>query len=118
VLTVLTIDKCDWRSRHENLRSHFQLMQAFEEAQVRLGERMYLVGIDDGKRGAIIRALDEQILRAESAGTSSSALKTTRRLLLMELASAALAEEGPLPGAEAEYRTAREVQRVLGILCG
>ena len=89
-----------WRKR--------RLSGAFVEAQAALGERMYAVGIDDGELGAKIYALDEQLLWAESVGCSAQALKAARRQLVLQLATAALEDDGPLPGADADYRRARE----------
>ena len=94
-----------WRRR--------RLSGAFESAQTALGERMYAAGIDDGEHGVKIRALDEQLRRAEVFGGSTQALKSTRRELILRLAAAALEEDGPLPGADAEYERAREAQVAL-----
>lgn len=94
-----------WRKR--------RLSGAFAEAQAALGERMYAAGIDDGELGAKINALDEQLRRVESVGGSTQALKAARRQLVLELAAAALEDDGPLPGADAEYRRAREAQAAL-----
>ena len=94
-----------WRKR--------RLSGAFVEAQAALGERMYAAGIDDGELGAKISALDERLLWAEVAGSSTQALKATRRQLVLQLAAAALEDDGPLPGADAEYRRAREAQAAL-----
>ena len=90
-----------WRKR--------RLSGAFEEAQAALGERMYAVGLDDGENGAKINALDEQLRRAEAV----EALKATRYQLVLQLAAAALEDDGPLPGADAEYHRARETQAAL-----
>jgi hypothetical protein len=89
------------------------LSGAFAEAQAALGERMYAAGIDDGELGARISALDEQLRRADAAGGSTQALKAARRQLILQLAAAALEEDGPLPGADAEYRRAREALAAL-----
>ena len=89
-----------WRKRRMN--------GAFAEAQAALGERMYAAGIDDGELGARISALDEQLRDAEGVGRSTQALKAARRQLVLQLAAAALEDDGPLPGADAEYRRARE----------
>lgn len=94
-----------WRKR--------RLIGAFVEAQAALGECMYAAGIDDGEIGAKISALDEELRRAESLGGSTQALKATRRQLVLQLAAAALEDDGPLPGADAEYRRAREAQAAL-----
>jgi hypothetical protein len=94
-----------WRKR--------QLSGALAEAQAALGERMYAVGIDDGELGARISALDEQLRRAEAVRGSTQALKAARRQLVLRLAAAALEDDGPLPGADNEYRRAREAQTAL-----
>lgn len=94
-----------WRRRRMN--------GAFAEAQSALGERMYAVGIDDGKLGPRISALDEQLRRAEAVGGYTRALMAARRQLVLQLAAAALEDDGPLPGADAEYRRAREAQAAL-----
>ena len=93
-----------WRKR--------QLSGAFVEAQAVLGECMYAAGIDDGELGARISALDQQLRRAEAVGGSTQALKAARCQLILQLA-AALEDDGPLPGADAEYRKAREAQAAL-----
>jgi len=94
-----------WRRR--------RLSGAFAEAQVALGERMYAAGIDDGELGARISALDEQLREAERVGRSTQALKAARRQLVLQLAAAALEDDEPLPGADAEYRRARQAQAAL-----
>jgi hypothetical protein len=94
-----------WRRR--------RLSGAFIEAQTALGERMYAEGIDDGEHGAKISGLDEQLRRAESVGGSTQAFKVARRQLVLRLAAAALEDDGPLPGADAEYRRAREAHAAL-----
>jgi hypothetical protein len=94
-----------WRKR--------RLSGAFTEAQTALGERMYSAGIDDGELGAKITALDGQLREAEAVGSSTQALKAARFQLVLKLAAAALEDDGPLPGADAEYRRAREAQAAL-----
>jgi hypothetical protein len=94
-----------WRKR--------RLSGAFVEAQAALGERMYAAGIDDDENGAKINALDERLHRAEAVGAFTQPLKTARRQLVLQLAAAALEDDGPLPGADAEYHRARETQAAL-----
>jgi hypothetical protein len=94
-----------WRKR--------RLSSAFVEAQAALGERMYAAGIDDGEHWAKINALDERLHWAEVVGGSTQALKAERRQLVLQLAAAALEDDGPLPGVDAEYRRARETQAAL-----
>jgi hypothetical protein len=55
----------------------------------------------DGELGAKIAALEERIRSAE------------REKLLVQLAVAALEDDGPLPGADAEYIRARNAQAAL-----
>ena len=94
-----------WRKR--------RLSGAFVEAQAALGERMYATGIDDGEFGAKISALDDQLRRVKAVGGSTPPLKAARRQLVLQLAAAALEDDGPLPGADAEYRKASEAQAAL-----
>jgi hypothetical protein len=94
-----------WRMR--------RLSRAFVEASAALGERMYAAGIDDGELVARISALDEELRLAEAVPGSTAALRATRRQLVLQLAAAALEDDGPLPGADAEYRRAREAQAAL-----
>lgn len=94
-----------WRKR--------RLSGAFVEAQAALGERMYAAGIDDGEHGAKINALDGRLHWAEAVGASTQALKATLRRLVLQLAAAALEDDGPLPGADAEYHRAREAQAAM-----
>jgi hypothetical protein len=96
-----------------NLWRRRWLIGAVVETHAALGECMYAAGIDDGKLGAKISALDEQLRRVETLGGSTLALKATRRQLVVQLAAAALEDDGPLPGADAEYRKAREAQVAL-----
>jgi hypothetical protein len=74
---------------------------------------MYAAGIDDGQLGAQIAAVDLQIRQFHSATTDIKGLKAERRTLLVRLAAAALEEDAPLPGADAEYETARKAQAAL-----
>ena len=82
----------------------------FSDALFALGQRMFAVGIDDGELVAQISALDEKMRQVKAASGSTKALQAERKRLVLQLAAAALAEEGPLPGADAEYGKAREAQ--------
>jgi hypothetical protein len=84
--------------------------QAFYDARLALGQRMYRAGIDDGQHGVQIGHLDERINRATATQAPSNALKLQQQKLILQLADSALAEEGPLPGADAEYQTARKLE--------
>jgi hypothetical protein len=86
---------------------------AFLEAKCALGKRMYAAGIDDGQLAAQIANLDETIQQAKVARRTARALRADRKKLVLQLAAAALEEEVSLPGADAEYRKAREAQAEL-----
>jgi len=94
-----------WRKR--------RLSGAFVEAQAALGERMYAAGIDNGELGPKIYALDERLLWTNALGGPTKALKAARYLLVLQLAAAALEDDGPLPGANIEYLRASEAQAAL-----
>ena len=51
--------------------------------------------------------------RAEEVGDSTTPLKAARSQLVLQLAAAALEDDAPLPGADAEYDRAREAQAAL-----
>jgi len=89
------------------------LKRAFFDAKIALGERMYAAGIDDGRLGSQLAAVDERIRQAHPSQAASERLKGERRRLLLRLAEAALEENAPLPGADAEYARARTAQTVL-----
>jgi hypothetical protein len=89
------------------------LRRAFLAAKLALGERMYAAGIDDGRLAAQIAAVDQRLRQAEAAGVSLRELLAKRQDLILRLAAAALAEEAPLPGADAEYEQARLAQAAL-----
>jgi hypothetical protein len=74
---------------------------------------MYAAGIDDGQLGAQVAALDRHLGQAQAATTDRKGLKAERRTLLVRLAAAALEEDAPLPGADAEYEAARKAQAAL-----
>lgn len=88
------------------------LKRAFVHAKIALGERMVAAGIDDGRLGSQIAAVDERIRQTHSSQAGET-LKAERRRLLLRLAEAALEEDAPLPGADAEYAGARTAQTAL-----
>ena len=83
------------------------LAQALRQTQLALGERMYVAGIDDGETGALLHTLEEKLRGAEAGSDGAKRLSAERENLVVQLAAAALAEDGPLPGAEDEYARAR-----------
>jgi hypothetical protein len=89
------------------------LRRAHSEAKYALGERMYAAGIDDGQLVAQIAVLDQKIRQAETSKCFTTVLMANRRVLLLQLATAALEEESPLPGADGEYQKARKVEEAL-----
>ena len=94
-----------WRKR--------SLTQVFYQTRLALGQSMYRAGIDDGQLGVQIRDLDECIWRATATQAPCKALKLQQEKLILQLADAALAEEGPLPGADTEYQMARKAEAAL-----
>ena len=94
-----------WRRR--------SLKRAFAAAQLALGERMLTSGIDDGELGGRIKLLDDKIRRAAELSASTETLRAERTQLLMRLATAALEDEAPLPGADDEYNNARRAETAL-----
>ncbi len=103
---VITDVGCYWRER--------PLKRALLDAKHALGERMIAVGIDDGHLLARIALLDERIRQANEARAFTPALKSERKMLVLQLADAALEEEAPMPGAEHEYGQAKAAQAALG----
>jgi hypothetical protein len=88
-------------------------VRAFAEARLALGARMCAAGIDDGRLCGEISGIEDCIRKAEAARLTSRALRRERDALLCELADAALSEDAPLPGAEAEYHKARQALAAL-----
>jgi hypothetical protein len=100
-------------THEKNLWRNLRLRRAFIELQAALGECMYTAGIDDGELGARISAVDEQLHRAETDEDCIQALTAARRELILQLAAAALEDDGPLPGADVAYCRARDSQAAL-----
>ena len=84
-----------------------RLQRALLAAELDLGERMYAAGIDDGSLGAQVAALEQRIRRADTTRLPLGPLLAQSRELLLRLAAAALEDDAPLPGANAEYEMAR-----------
>lgn len=87
--------------------------RAFTVAQLALGERMIAAGIDDGEIGEQVAALEEAIRRTQAVGGPYHALHAERERLVRRLADVALEDDGPLPGADAEYVAARQALLLL-----
>jgi hypothetical protein len=111
--------RANWRQPFR-LASYFKAWQrrrasgrAFSHAQLALGRSMYAAGIDDGESRVRMHSLDDENHGTEAATPSGKALYVQRAKLLIRLAASALAEEAPLPGADAEYRGARAAQAAL-----
>ena len=101
------------QERSRGLAQNGRWRQTFYQTRLVLGERMYRAGIDDGQLGVQIRDMGECICLATATQAPSKALKLQREKLILQLADAALAEEGPLPGADTEYQKARKAEAVL-----
>jgi hypothetical protein len=74
---------------------------------------MYEEDIDDGELGAKIANLDKRIRQAEIGSAPTWLMRRERANLCVELAAAALVDDAPLPGADAEYQAAKQVQAAL-----
>ena len=92
------------RPRHEP----HDLLRELDAARVALGERMYAAGIDDGETWDLI-ALVEAELR-DLGDVQVRFLRTERARLIRKLADAALENDAPLPGADAEFARAWAAQ--------
>jgi hypothetical protein len=90
-----------------------RLRRELVTAKLALGERMYAAGIDDGRLGALLAALDQRMRQPEVTRRPVGPLLARRRYLLLRLAAAALEEDAPLPGAQAEYERAWEALAAL-----
>jgi hypothetical protein len=101
-----------WLQQARDRRRCRLLDEAFTEARLALGRRMYAAGIDDGETGEQIAALDAALAADGTAGDAQD-LRARRTLLLIRLADAALENDAPLPGADAEFAHALELKRSL-----
>jgi hypothetical protein len=101
-----------WLQQARDRRRSRLLDDAFTEARLALGRRMYAVAIDDGETGEQIAALDTVLAAHGNAGEAQE-LRARRTLLLIRLADAALEDHAPLPGADAEFAHALELKQML-----
>jgi hypothetical protein len=83
-----------------------RIANQYRTARLTLGKRMYEAGIDDGETGAQIAALEQEIHAVRYAGRLPEDLEERRESLLIRLADAALEDDAPLPGADAEFAEA------------
>jgi hypothetical protein len=70
-------------------------------------------GLTTAGWGAFLAALDHRMRRAEATRRPLGSLLAQRRDLLLRLAAAALEDDAPLPGAQAEYDRACEALTAL-----
>jgi hypothetical protein len=103
-----------WQSWDETERR----LLRWQQARLDLGRRMWTVGIDDGSLAAQIGVLEERIRQAAAAHMPMAALQSARIRLLLRLADLALEDDAPLPGADKEYRAARQAQTALAAIRG
>ena len=86
------------------------LRRACTDAQVALGERLNEQKVGNSQIQAQIAALYEQIRQAEATKQSSSAFKTQRRSLILQLAAPALGRQAVPHGAAAEHQKATDAK--------
>src|SRR5436305_1886975 len=90
-----------------------RLRQAYQDAQLALGQRMAAAGIDDGTLGPQIAALDNELRQVNGDRARVQTLEARRVALMLELARLALRDDAPLPGADIEYQRARVAEAAL-----
>src|SRR5262245_35946156 len=100
-----------WLQKARDRRRSRLLDGAFTEARLALGRRMYAVGIDDGESGAQVAAVDAALAADGVAPGAAPELRARRLLLLIRLADAALENDAPLPGADAEFAHALHLKQ-------
>jgi hypothetical protein len=83
-----------------------EMYEAFAQAQLRLGEKMYSVGIDNDELGIQIARVDADLRCAVPCHNIVIELRTKREKLLRRLADAALEDYAPLPGAQVDFEQA------------
>jgi hypothetical protein len=86
----------------------WDLLRELDAARAALGERMYFAGIDDGETGAMIAAVEAELRGATDLQIRR--LRAERGRLIRRLADAALENDAPLPGADAEFERAWAAQ--------
>ena len=89
-----------WLHHARDRRRARLLEEAYRDARLALGRRMFAAGIDDGETGEQIAVL---------VGDSPETWARRNRLFI-QLADAALEDDAPLPGADAEFAQALELK--------
>src|SRR5205823_1254545 len=102
-----------WLQQARDRRRCRLLDEAFMEARLALGRQMYAGGIDDGQTGEQIAALDAALAADGMVSGEAHEIRARRLLLLIRLADAALENDAPLPGADAEFAHALELKLAL-----
>jgi hypothetical protein len=102
-----------WLHEASDRRRTRALEEAFADAQLVLGERMFAAGIDDDETGEKIAAINARLSEQDLPGGDAQELRASRNLLFVRLADAALESDAPLPGADAEFEHALELKRQL-----
>jgi hypothetical protein len=102
-----------WFQRARDRRRARMLAEAYTEARIALGQRMFAAGIDDDETGATIASIGEALARNLASGAEAQDLRAERVLLFIRLADAALEDDAPLPGADVEFAEALELKRAL-----
>jgi hypothetical protein len=91
------------------------LERDYRAARLALGKKMFAAGIDDGETSARIAATDQQLLQINLTGRPRDLLEARRTALVLRLADAALEDDAPLPGADAEFAHALALKQALEI---
>lgn len=102
-----------WVQQARDRRRSRLLEQSFREARLALGRQMYAAGIDDGETGAMIAAVAAEL--ASAAPPAVAELEARRNRLYIRLADAALEDDAPLPGADAEFAQALDLKRAIEV---
>jgi hypothetical protein len=108
MLDLMSVRRGGAVDRSRSQKSQKSLYQLQHEARLALGRRMWTSGIDDGTIGVQIAALDAQTREKALPPVTFAAIEAARTALFLRLADLALEDDAPLPGAEAEFRRARE----------
>lgn len=92
-----------WIAEVRDRRRVRLLEEAYRDARLALGRRMFASGIDDGETGEQIAAVTGDTAEAWAG----------RNRLFIRLADAALEDDAPLPGADAEFEQAVQLKQAV-----